>query len=128
MEIRLAEAGFFYGKNKVNELIYSIEKKINIPFYSAGVAKGSSGNNYVVWQIVSDVPDITIDYKSDFSKIRVQFDIYSKSERAVFEICEKLESEALGRGLVLLRNGPFLNPDTKMYRRTVDISFFKKGK
>lgn len=128
MGVRLAKAGFFYGKNKVNEFIYSVGKKINIPFYSAGVAKEPNGNDYVVWQIVSDVPDITVGYKSDFSKIRVQFDIYSKSERDAFEICEKLESETLSKGLVLLRNGPFLNPDTKMYRRTVDISFFKKGK
>lgn len=112
----------------MNEIVYRIGKKLDIPFHSAGLSKIGKVSDSVVWQIISDIPGEGIGYSSQFSKIRVQFDIYSISERAVFEISEKLEKEVIGMGIVLLRNGPFFNADTKLYRRTVDVSFFRKGK
>lgn len=112
----------------MNELIYSIGERIGIPFHSAGVSKNSSVSGSVIWQIISDVPGENIGYGSSFSRVRVQFDIYSVLEREVFDICERLEKEVMGLGIVLLRNGPFFNADTKLYRRTVDVSFFRKGK
>lgn len=111
----------------MNKLIYDIARKMQIPFYSAGVAQQVRGDSYIVWQIISDVPGKTIGYASNISKVRVQFDIYSRNEEAVFEIGDHLESVMLGKGFVLLRTGPFFNADTKMYRRAIDISFIRKG-
>lgn len=112
----------------MNELIYSIGEKMETPFHSAGLSKVSNISGNVVWQIISDVPGESLSYSSNLSRVRVQFDIYSISEREVFEMSEKLEKEVVGLGIVLLRSGPFFNADTKLYRRTVDVSFFKKGK
>lgn len=112
----------------MNELIYSIGKRLNIPFHSAGLANNGNVSGSVIWQIVSDVPGTSLGYSSNFSKVRIQFDAYSSSEKLVFEICEKLEKEVIGLGVVLLRSGPFFNANTKLYRRTVDVSFFRKGK
>ncbi len=113
---------------RLNEIIYDIaqgEAFRDIEFYSAGVANKAKGD-YIVWQIISDIPSETIGYASNISKARVQFDIYSRSEEAVFEIGDHLENAMLGKGFVLLRNGPFFNADTKMYRRTIDMSFMRK--
>lgn len=112
----------------MNELIYFMKEKMGIPFHSAGLSKSSNISGGVIWQIISDVPGENIGYGSNFSRIRVQFDIYSVLEREVFDICERLEKEVMGLGIVLLRSGPFFNADTKLYRRTVDVSFFRKGK
>lgn len=111
----------------MNKLMYDTSKKMKIPFYSAGIAQNAKGDRYIVWQIISDVPGATIGYKSNVSKMRVQFDIYSRKEEVTFAIGKDLEERLLGKGLVLLRNGPFFDIETKMYRRSIDMSFFRKG-
>ncbi len=110
----------------MNELIQSISTSMDIPFYSAGVAQDGAVDNYIVWQIISDMPYSTTDHYSDLSKMRVQFDIYSRGERRVFEIGNELEKMMQTKGLVLLRNGPFFNVETKLFRRTIDMSILFK--
>ena len=99
----------------MNELIYSVGNRMGISFHSAGISKDSNVSGSVVWQIVSDVPGEDIGYGSSYSKVRVQFDVYSISEKEVFGICERLEREVIGLGIVLLRSGPFFNAGTKLY-------------
>lgn len=113
----------------INQLIYDVSKNKElkeVPFHNAGTAVMKKGKNYIVWQIVSDVPNRTIDYESKLSKVRVQFDVYTHTERESISISEKLEKMMLGKGLVLSRNGPFFNADTKTYRRIIDISILKR--
>lgn len=112
----------------MNHLIYRISQALDIPFHSAGVAQSQRGKNYITWQIISDIPARMIDHRRDISKVRIQFDIYTVDEKSVFEISSQLEKELLGKGLTLLRSGPFFNADTKMYRRTIDVSFLRGSK
>lgn len=109
----------------MNHLIYEVSKKMGVPFHSAGTAQTKRGANYITWQIISDVPLQTIDYRSETSKVRLQFDIYAQQEEVAFVISDNLEKEMNGEGLVLARNGPFFDVDTKMYRRTIDMSVLK---
>lgn len=114
----------------MNELIYEISKREvfkGVSFYSSGLAKDNAKTPYVTWQIISDNPFSGIGFEMMGSNIRVQFDIYSSSEKEVLTLSGELEKELLGVAIVEMRQGPRLEFGTKLYRRVVDMSFFNKG-
>lgn len=108
--------------------IFQSEKLKNISLHSSGVLRSTVKDDYVVWQIISDVPNSRMDLSFLTSIVRVQFDVYSEQERRVFEISDDLINEIIcsGKGQLLLSSGPFFNADTRKYRRSIDISFFKE--
>lgn len=93
-----------------------------------GGRRDASKPPYIVWQVITDTPSQSLGFKSGSSKIRIQFDVYAISSKLVSEIGVELEEIFVGRAITLLRMGPSPEPGTKLYRRTVDMSFFKRGR
>lgn len=83
---------------------------------------------YIVWQVITDTPLLGLGFKSYSSKVRIQFDVYARSSKLTNEIGVELERIFIGRAIPLLRMGPSPEPGTKLYRRTIDMSFLKKGR
>lgn len=94
-------------------------------------ADGGSRDNllapYIVWTNITESPTLGVGAKALSSRHRVQFDIYSRDTREVSEIGQCLEKVFMGRGVPLLRMGPLPEVGTKLYRRTIDMSFIVKG-
>lgn len=83
---------------------------------------------YIVWQIITDTPSLDLSFKPRSSKVRIQFDVYAITAKLAKEIGVELERIFIGRAIPLLRMGPSPESGTKLYRRTIDMSFFKKGR
>lgn len=95
--------------------------------YPDGGRREAPKRPYIVWQEITDTPYIGMGFRSNSSKVRVQFDIYAEHQVIVRNIGSELEKLFLGRAIPLLRMGPSPEPNTKLFRRTIDMSFFIKG-
>lgn len=95
--------------------------------YSDGGGRDNPKHPYIVWQVITETPSKTIGFKTGSESFRVQFDIYADHSQLAKKIGIELERVFLGRGIPLLRMGPAPEQGTKLYRRTIDMSFFKKG-
>lgn len=103
---------YFKGKNKI---------------YPYGITREDPNAPYVVWTNITETPNYGVKNKSMLNKHRVQFDIYAKNGNEAKKIGEILESAFLGEGIAVLRIGPLPEAGTKLYRRTIDMSFIRKG-
>ena len=83
---------------------------------------------YIVWSSITETPVYGVGSAVISTKRRIQFDVYAKSGRLVREISDCLEGVFSGKGIVALRMGPFMERGTKLYRKTIDMSFIVKGK
>lgn len=95
--------------------------------YSEGGKRDNPKAPYIVWQVISEVPYAEIGFKVGGAKFRIQFDVYSSSAKETKDIGKALEKAFIGQGIPVLRMGPYSEPGTKLYRRTIDMSFFKRG-
>lgn len=82
---------------------------------------------YIVWSNITETPSYGIGTSALSTKRRIQFDVYAKSGRLVREIGDCLESIFLGKGIAVLKMGPFMERGTKLYRRTIDMNFIIRG-
>lgn len=82
---------------------------------------------YIVWTNITETPAVGVSNRSLSNKYRIQFDVYSASSYEAQQIGKCLEEVFKGRGIPLLRMGPYPEAGTKLYRRTIDMSFIVKG-
>lgn len=95
--------------------------------FSGGLAPLETSSPYVVWQSISKVPMQTIGNKTKNNRLRIQFDIYSDSEREVLQIQNLLNKRLERVGFVISSVGPMREPETNHYRISQDVSFITAG-
>ncbi len=95
--------------------------------YPYSVTRESPAAPYVVWTNVAETPNYGVNHKPISSKHRVQFDIYARNGNEAKKLGEILEKAFDGKGIAVLRIGPLPEYGTKLYRRTIDMSFIAKG-
>lgn len=96
--------------------------------YPNGITRSDPKSPYIVWVNIHETPRFGISDKSLSSKHKVQFDIYASTGIQAKILGELVEEAFRGKGIAALRLGPLPEAGTKLYRRTIDMSFILKGK
>lgn len=95
--------------------------------YSDGGSRDDPVSPYIVWTNITEIPTVGVSNRSLSNKHRIQFDVYARNSSQARQIGKCLEEVFRGRGIPLLRMGPYPEAGTKLYRRTIDMSFIVKG-
>ncbi len=95
--------------------------------YPYGVTREDPAPPYVVWTNIVETPSYGVKHKPISSKHRVQFDVYARNGNEAKKIGDVLEMAFDGKGIAVLKTGPLPEHGTKLYRRTIDMSFIKRG-
>jgi hypothetical protein len=81
---------------------------------------------YIVFQVVSNIPEVTLDGVTDTENRRVQIDIYDKSYGAMktLELLTKAAMESAAFINIPLASRESYETDTQLYRVSIDYSIW----
>lgn len=93
--------------------------------YGSGQATQEASQPYVVWQIVSMVPENTLSCVADSDNFRVQIDCYAESEPVAKNLAIAVRNAIEGVADIALawngyENGTDQQPSTALYRWSMD--------
>jgi hypothetical protein len=90
------------------------------------IAPDKTVKPYVVYQVISNVPEVTLDGVTDTENRRVQVDIYDRSYGAVktLELAVKAAMEAATFINIPLSSRETYETDTQLYRVSIDYSIW----
>ncbi len=91
--------------------------------YGSGQATQDKARPYIVWQVVSSVPNNTLGCLPDQDDMRVQIDVYSTSEQVCRQIATLVRDTI--EPVMHITFGPWnsFEDETKLYRWSMDVTW-----
>ncbi len=97
-----------------------------VRFYPFGQALHGVAKPYAVWQLaVGGVPYNTLSCRPGGARFRIQIDVYATSATSARQVADAIEYSIELDAHVVSYNGESIDPDTKNYRSSFDVSWIE---
>lgn len=90
----------------------------------AGAEEHEGEKPYITWQIVSGTAQNYLAEAPDMDDYRIQFDLYAKTDAGSWQLLRALREALEPHGHEVSFNLDLRDPETQLYRKSVDFEFW----